>query len=130
MTESSPAAPETARSAAERTAQAVVAGNLAQLMADITPEALGQLMQLGAQAQGSGSGLSLTNMPNMTGYEIKQAPAVADGEVFHLTFDSSAGSATIATTWKQVFGQWKITAIALVAATPTATPLGAVEPSE
>ena len=118
MTDESTAGPAAARAAAERTAQAVLAGNLAQLMADITPEALGQLMLLGAQAQGSGAGLSLTNMPNMTGYEIKQAPAVPDGEVFHLTFHSGAGSATVATTWKQVLGQWKIAAIALVATSP------------
>ena len=125
MSEDSPlpaGAADQARAAAERTAQAVLAGNLAQLMADITPEALGQLMLLGAQAQGGGTGLSLANMPNMTGYEIKQAagtPGLAEGEVFHLTFHSNAGSATIATTWKQILGQWKIAAVALVNATPT-----------
>ena len=114
-----PPLPIGARAAADRTAQAVLTGNLAQLMADITPEALGQLMALGAQAQGSGTGLSLTNMPNMTGYEIAQAPDIGDGEVFHLTFHSGAGSATVATTWKPVLGQWKISAIALVTATPS-----------
>jgi hypothetical protein len=103
-----------AREAAERSAQAVMTGNLAQLMADITPEALTQLMQLGAAA--SAGGLSITSMPSMTGYELTELGPDGDAEVFQATFSSSAGTATLATKWKQILGQWKITEVAVVSA--------------
>lgn len=103
--------PGTAREAVERTAQAVMTGNLAQLMADITPDALAQMMQLGATA----GGLSPASMPNIQGYEIAEQPS-SEGELFHVTFRSEAGTATLGTTWRQVIGQWKITGISLVAA--------------
>lgn len=102
----------------ERTAQAVMSGNLAQLMGDITPEALAQVMQLVPQG---GAGLSLGNMPNITSYELLQFGAQQDGgELFHATFSSSLGKATLGATWKQVMGQWKITSISLVGLEPIA----------
>jgi len=105
-----------AREATERTAQAVMTGNLAQIMADLTPEALGQMMQLGASA----GSLSPTSMPNITGYEIAEIGPEGDGEVFHIAFTSPAGKATLAATWKQIMGQWKIAAVSLVSAEPGA----------
>lgn len=104
--------PTTAREAAERTAQAVVSGNLAQLMSDITPEALTQMMQMSA----SSGGFSLAQMPSLTGYEIAEAGQTEDGEVLQVTFKSSAGKATMETTWREVTGAWKITAVQLLSA--------------
>ncbi len=104
------AEPGSAREAAERNAEAVTTGNLSQVMADITPEALAQMMQLGAQA----GGLSPAAMPSIEGYEIADAGQDADGQVFNVTFRSAAGTATIATTWKQIMGQWKIAAVELL----------------
>ena len=95
-----------------RNAEAIVSGNLAQLMADITPEVLSQVMAMGAQA----GGLSLTQMPNIQGYEILDFGTYEDAEVFHVTFRSDAGNATIAASWKQVMGQWKIVSVNLVSA--------------
>ena len=111
--------PTTAREAAERTAQAVADGNLAQLMSDITPEALTQMMQLGASA----GGLSPTQMPSISGYEIEEMGQTEDGEgeVFQVTFKSSAGNASIETTWRQVTGVWKITAVQLLSAEAAAS---------
>ncbi len=100
-----------AREAAERNAQAVMTGNLAQVMSDITPEALTQMMQLGASG-----GMSPATMPNITGYTLNEMGQDGDGHLFHVTFHSAAGSATLAATWKQIMGQWKITAVALVSA--------------
>ncbi len=60
--------PTTAREAAERNAQAIMTGNLSQLMADITPDVLAQVMAMGAQA----GGLSPAQMPNIQGYEIRE----------------------------------------------------------
>jgi hypothetical protein len=114
MTSPSGSVPGAAREAAERNAQAVVAGNLAQIMGDITPEALNQMMQMAAQS----GGLSPAAMPNIQGYEITEMPSDGDGEVFHVTFTSASGTATLAATWRQVMGQWKITAVALVSAEP------------
>ena len=101
----------TAREAAERNATAVMAGNLAQVMADITPQALQQMMQLG-----SGGNLAPQSMPSITGYRIDEVGREGDAELFHVTFESPAGTATLATRWEQVMGQWKITEIGLVSA--------------
>ena len=104
-------APADARAAAERNAEAVMTGNLAQVMADVTPEALQQLMGLGA-----GGGLTPQSMPSITGYAIEEQADDAEGDLFHVRFDSEAGSATLAARWKEVMGQWKITEVALVEA--------------
>ena len=72
--------PTTAREAAERNAQAIMSGNLSQLMADITPEVLAQVMAMGAQA----GGLSPAQMPNIEGYELKDfGPQEDGGELEH-----------------------------------------------
>jgi hypothetical protein len=89
-----------------------MAGNLSQIMADITPDALSQLMAMSAAA----GGLSPAAMPNIEGYEVEDVGADGDGEVFHVTFRAAVGRATAAMTWKQVLGQWKITAVSLVSA--------------
>ena len=112
MTSPSASAPGSAREAAERNAQAVMTGNLAQLMGDLTPEALTQMLQLAAQS----GGMSPAAMPNIQGYELTELPSGDEGELFHVTFTSPQGQATLAATWKQVMGQWKITAIGIVSA--------------
>lgn len=104
--------PGSAREAMERTAQAVLEGNLAQVMADLTPDALSQMMQMGAAA----GGVNPAAMPGITGFEVTEAGAEGDTDTFHVTFHSTAGNATLAATWKPIMGQWKITAVSLVAA--------------
>lgn len=101
----------TAREAVERTATAVMSGNLAQVMADITPQALQQMMQLG-----SGGNLTPQSMPSITGYTVAELGQDGEAELFHITFESPAGTATLATRWEQVMGQWKITEVGLVSA--------------
>lgn len=106
--------PTTAREAAERNAQAIMTGNLSQLMADITPDVLAQVMAMGAQA----GGLSPAQMPNIQGYEIQEMGQEDGADVFHVTFRSDAGTATLSASWKQVMGQWKVVAVSLVSAEP------------
>jgi hypothetical protein len=106
--------PTTAREAAIRNAEAIVSGNLAQLMADITPDVLAQVMAMGAEA----GGLSPAQMPNIQGYDLLDFGNVDGADVFHVTFRSDAGNATIAASWKQVMGQWKIVAVSLVSVEP------------
>lgn len=110
--------PVTAREAAERNAQAIVSGNLAQLMADITPDVLAQVMAMGSQA----GGLSPAQMPNIRGYEIEERGQDGDADIFHVTFRSDVGTATLSASWKQIMGQWKIVAVSLISAEPTPAP--------
>ena len=91
-------APEDLRAAVERNAEALMTGNFNQIMADITPEALAQIMQAAPQAGGMG--------------------ATEDGHVFNVTFVSTQGRATLSSTWKQILGQWKIAGGALVSVEP------------
>jgi len=105
--------PATAREAAERNARAIMEGNLSQLMADITPEVMAQVMAMGSQAP---AGLSIAQMPNIQGYELVDKGQQGDADVFDVTFRSDIGTATIAASWKQVMGQWKIVNVALVSA--------------
>ena len=105
--------PATAREAADRNARAIMEGNLSQLMADITPEVMAQVMAMGSQAP---AGLSIAQMPNIQGYELVEKGQQGDSELFDVTFRSDIGTATIAASWKQVMGQWKIVNVALVSA--------------
>jgi hypothetical protein len=102
------------RAAVERTAEAVRTGNLAQLMADITPEAIAQMMQMAPAA----NGMSIASMPSITGYAITECPPEDDAAVYQVTFESAMGRATLAASWKQLLGQWKITAVRLVSIEP------------
>ena len=94
----------------ERTAQAVMAGNFAQIMADITPEAIAQMMQMAP----AGGGMPLTSMPSISGYTVEERDPAGDAQVYEVRFESPSGHAALATEWKQVVGQWKITGVQLV----------------
>jgi hypothetical protein len=73
------------------------------------------MMSLGSAA----GGLSPAQMPSIEGYDVEDMGAEGDTEVFHITFRSSVGTATLKASWKQVMGQWKITAVSLVSAEAT-----------
>jgi len=103
--------PEGLREAVERNARALMEGNFSQLMADITPEALAQMMQMAP----AGGGMSLAQMPSISGYTIEDhGPDDAGGHVYQVCFESAMGRATLAATWKELMGQWKITAVRVV----------------
>ena len=110
--------PDALREAVERNARAVMEGNFSQLMADITPEALAQMMAM-APAGATPGGMSLAQMPSISGYTIEDLGAEDDGHVYQVRFESPSGSATLAATWKQVVGQWKITAVRVVSIEPS-----------
>ena len=110
------AEPEGLHEIVVRNAEAVVAGNFAQIMADITPEALAQMMQM-APTDGS---FSLANMPGITGYELAFMGEEGDACLYHVTFESEPGRATLGVTWKSLMGQWKITAVSVVGVEPKA----------
>jgi hypothetical protein len=97
--------PGSAREAAERNARAVMEGK-----ADITPAALTQMMQLGANA----AALAPTTMPSITGYSVEEVAGDGESELFNVTFHSTVGWATLSARWQQVMGQWKITEVGVV----------------
>ncbi|GIW19170.1 hypothetical protein [Tepidiforma sp.] len=101
--------PGEARAAAERTARAVMTGNLAQVMADLAPEAMAQLMQLASGAQG----LSPAQLPGIDGFELEEQAAEEGEARFLVRFRSSAGTVAVATRWRPMLGQWKVVEIGL-----------------
>ncbi|MFN0147702.1 MAG: hypothetical protein ACKVT1_14435 [Dehalococcoidia bacterium] len=111
--------PDGLREVVERNAQAVMTGNFAQIMADITPEALAQMMQQMPQA----GQMSLTSMPAISGYEIEAVGPSAEAYVYNVIFASAMGTATLVSEWKQLLGQWKISAVKLLSIDP-APPAG------
>jgi len=121
--------PGSAREAAERTAQAIMAGNLARVMNDITPAAFSQVMQLG-QAQATAGGAPAPSpfapgtMPSITGYEIEEIESSPESGLFHVTFTSPAGTATLAARWQLIMGLWKIADVGLIEANPANPPAG------
>lgn len=113
--------PASARAAVERNTQAVAAGNLALVLADITPEAMAQMMQAAAQQGAGSSPLQLGAMPNVESYEIREAGTTEDTESFHVSFVSNLGRATIGSTWKQIAGQWKVVGLEVISIEPAET---------
>lgn len=115
--------PGSAREAAERNAQAIVAGNFAQVMNDLTPAAFNQVMQLGQSQAATGgpptpSPFSPGAMPNISAYELTEVESGPDNAVFHVTFSSPAGSATLSAGWLRIAGLWKIANVGLIEARP------------
>jgi len=108
------AEPGDVRAAVERTARAVMTGNLAQVMADLAPEAMAQLMQLASGAQG----LSPSQLPSIDGFEVEEEAASPEEARYRVRFRSSMGSVTVATRWRPVVGQWKVVEIGLAGFEP------------
>ena len=88
----------------ERTANAVMAGNFMALMADITPEALGKLMQMAPNA----GQMNLAALPQITGYNLEELPEVDGQPAWRVTFHAAMGTVTLGTRWKVVLGAWKV----------------------
>lgn len=122
------AEPGSAREAAERNARALMAGDLAQVMNDLTPQAFAQAMQLG-QAQVAAGAVRVPTpftpgaMPGITGFELAEVSSEPEDALFHVTFTSPAGTATLSTQWKRLTGVWKLAGIGLIDARP-AEPAG------
>lgn len=112
--------PGDVRAAVERTARAVMTGNLAQVMADLAPEAMAQLMQLASGAQG----LSPSQLPSIDGFEVEEDSVSADEARFRVRFRSSVGNVVVATTWRPMLGQWKVAEIGLAGFEPAEGPPG------
>jgi hypothetical protein len=89
----------TAEEAAHRHAKAAVAGNLTQLMADLTPDALAGLMAQG----GAGGGFQ-----QPAGYELKLHAQEGDDYVFDIIYTGPAGNITLRDRLRKIGDEWKI----------------------
>lgn len=92
--------------AVENYRQAILAIDMAALMATLTPEALAKVMTL--QAPGIGPSSALERC------EYEQQVADGGEYVYHFTLEGAGQRGTIMTRWKEIDGAWKISDIDLV----------------
>jgi hypothetical protein len=93
---------QTAEDAMRHVCELVVAGDYVNAMAEVTPEALAQVMSLGA---------GMMNLPSPEGYEMKTLQDL-DGEVsFQICFYSQSQELHANVGLRQVEGTWKIASV-------------------
>ena len=90
--------------AVKQNCQAVLAGDLMRIMADLTPEALGALM--------ANAGSNMGAMPTLTSFDVQSHDVNGDDHVFKIAFKGDAEFMATAT-WKDIAGAWKITSLAM-----------------
>ena len=86
--------------AAKRHGQAVVDSNMAQVMADLAPEAMAGAMALGAVLQG------------VTKYEVVSKNADGADHVIQIKYTTASGDATVQSRWRATGDEWKIVEVA------------------
>ncbi len=94
-----------------------MSGDLSQVMADITPEAMAKLMQLGNSVQAGAP--TPGSMPSIQSYSLEPVEEGDEHATFRVTFVSATGKATLEAQWQQLMGQWKVTDIGLISAEVT-----------
>ncbi len=100
--------PETAAEAMARCCSLIMAGDFFTAMADLTPEAMADAMQLGA---------GMTGIPLPETYEIGPPETVGEDTRFHVLFKSGVREMRAFATWRQIDGTWKIVAIGIESTT-------------
>jgi hypothetical protein len=90
--------------AVKQNCQALITGDIMAVMAAFTPEALGTLM---ASASG------ITNVPSLVGYEVRSHQEDGSEHRFTVAFQTTDGEVLAHSTWKDVDGLWKITALTI-----------------
>jgi hypothetical protein len=94
---------QTAEDAMRATCDAILRGDMMGALQELTPEALNQAMAMAAETMA---------LPTPESYEIESHDEAADGEHhFRVRFKTSSQDIVAATSWRQVGGVWKITAI-------------------
>lgn len=90
----------TVEQAVERNCQALVAGNIAQIFMDMTPEAMAKLSQsAGAMAGGP--------MPKLTGYEVVSRSEVEGDPLYDVRFEGDVNFG-VKGRWREINNQWKL----------------------
>lgn len=92
----------TVEEAVTRNCQALLAGNIAQLFADMTPEAMAKLVQAGGGQMPMGG-----VMPTLTGYEVVSRSQDGDDHLYDVQVSGSVNFG-VKTRWREIAGAWKI----------------------
>jgi hypothetical protein len=100
--------PETADEAMRRACELIMAGDFFSAMADLTPEAMADAMNLG---------MGMTGLPLPEGYELEAPEQVGEDTRYHVTFKSGERRMRAFANWRQIDGAWKIAAIGIESTT-------------
>ncbi len=108
----------TVEEAVTRNCEALIAGNIAQIFADMTPEAMAKIASAGGGAMGAG-------LPQLTSYDIIDRSQDGDDHLYDVQFHGSQNFGVKAR-WREIAGMWKLIDVdgyALDGQTVTDTPV-------
>lgn len=90
----------TVEEAVKRNCEALIAGNIAQIFTDMTPQAMAKLSQsAGAQMGGP--------MPKLTAYEIVERRQDEDDHIYDVRFQGDVAFGVKAR-WREIDNAWKL----------------------
>ena len=90
----------TVEDAVTRNCQALLTGNIAQIFADMTPEAMAKLASAGGGAMSAG-------LPQLTSYDIVSRAQDGDDHLYDVRFHGQVHFGVKAR-WRETDGQWKL----------------------
>lgn len=90
----------TVEEAVTRNCEALIAGNIAQIFTDMTPEAMAKLSQSAAATAGG-------PMPKLTRYEIVGREQEGDDHVYDVRFAGDVHFG-VRGRWREIDNQWKL----------------------
>ena len=86
--------------AVTRNCQALMTGNIAQIFADMTPEAMAKLAAQGGGAMSGG-------LPQLTSYDVVSRSQEGDDHLYDVRFHGQP-SFGVKARWRELDGQWKL----------------------
>lgn len=86
--------------AVQRNCEALLAGNIAQIFADMTPEAMAKIASAGGGAMGAG-------LPQLTSYDVISRSRDGDDHLYDVQFHGSQ-SFGVKGRWREIGGVWKL----------------------
>jgi hypothetical protein len=86
--------------AVTRNCDALIAGNIAQIFADMTPQAMAKLSQSAGAAMGG-------PMPKLTGYDIVGREQEGEEHIYDVRFQGEANFG-VKGRWKEIDNVWKL----------------------
>jgi hypothetical protein len=99
---------ETAEAAMRRACDLIMAGDFFNAMADLTPEAMAEAMNLGMGMQG---------LPLPESYVLSEPEQTGDDTRYEVTFKAGEREMIAFAAWRQIDGAWKIASIGIVSTT-------------
>ena len=90
--------------AVNQNCEAIMAGDLMRAANDFTPEALANVMAIGA---------AMTAMPSFLGYSIESHNVFGEDHLIDIAFRTTEGEFRARATWRDVDGYWRIAGIDL-----------------